>query len=60
MAKKFYAYFLENEKTFGIVDTWDECKNLVHGKKARYKSFPSEVECKKWLESGANYEKKLR
>ena len=33
MAKKFYAYFLENEKTFGIVDTWDECKNLVHGKK---------------------------
>ena len=58
MAKKFYAYFLENEKTFGIVDTWDECKRLVHGKKARYKSFSSESECEKWLEAGANYEKK--
>ncbi|STO31915.1 Predicted double-stranded RNA/RNA-DNA hybrid binding protein [Fusobacterium necrogenes] len=58
MTKKFYAYFLENEKVTGIVETWDECKNLVHGKKARYKSFSTRIECENWLETGANYEKK--
>lgn len=58
MAKKFYAYFLENENTYGIVESWDECKNLVQGKKARYKSFPTKIEAENWLNSGANYEKK--
>lgn len=58
MAKKFYGYFLENENKSGIVTSWDECKTIVQGKKARYKSFPSEKECKDWLNSGANYEKK--
>lgn len=58
MAKKFYAYFLESEKSSGIVDTWDECKSIVNGKKARYKSFSTKSECEIWLEAGANYEKK--
>lgn len=58
MAKKFYAYFLENEGKFGVVESWDECKSLVNGKKARYKSFPTRSECEVWLSSGANYEKK--
>ncbi len=59
MGKKIYAYFLKNENIKGLVDNWDECKNLVHGKKARYKSFPTEKEGKEWLESGAHYEKKI-
>lgn len=58
MAKKFYAYFLENENRYGIVESWDECKNIVSGKKARYKSFPTKQECETWLAEGANYEKK--
>lgn len=59
MKKKFYAYFLENESRNGICETWDECKAVVHGKKARYKSFPSLEEAKDWLAQGAKYEKKL-
>jgi viroplasmin and RNaseH domain-containing protein len=58
VAKKFYAYFLEKENISGIVETWDECKTLVNGKKARYKSFPTRKECETWLGAGANYEKK--
>ena len=58
MGKKYYAYFLEDENIKGMVDNWDKCKSLVHGKKARYKSFPTEKEGKQWLESGAHYEKK--
>ena len=58
MAKKVYAYFLEAENKKGIVNTWDECKALVHGKKARYRSFTSAAEGKKWLEAGAHYETK--
>ena len=59
MGKKYYAYFLEDENIKGLVDNWDKCKSLVHGKKARYKSFPTEKEGKDWLESGAHYEKKI-
>ncbi len=58
MAKKFYAYFLENDGVSGILETWDECKNIVNGKKARYKSFATKTQCQEWLDSGANYEKK--
>lgn len=58
MGKKVYAYFLENENKRGIVETWDECKVLVHGKKARYKSFADRTEGIKWLEAGAHYETK--
>lgn len=59
MKKKFYAYFLETENINGICENWDECKSLVHGKKARYKSFSSLKEAKDWLTQGAKYEKKL-
>ena len=55
VSKKYYAYFLEDENIKGLVDNWDKCKSLVHGKKARYKSFPTEKEGKDWLESGAHY-----
>ena len=49
MKKKFYAYFLEKENKSGICEIWDECKTIVHGKKARYKSFPSLEEAKDWI-----------
>lgn len=61
MAKKknkFYAYCVDSENLKGISNTWDECKTIVAGKKARYKGFPTDTEAKSWLNSGANYEEK--
>lgn len=58
MASKFYAYLLMDNNLNGVVDSWDKCKNLVQGKKARYKGFTSQKEALEWLEKGANYEKK--
>ena len=59
MAKqKYYAYFFD-EKNNGIVDTWSECEKIVHGTKARYKSFIDKSGAQDWLDSGANYEKKI-
>ena len=59
MAKqKYYAYFFD-EKNNGIVDTWVECEKIVHGTKARYKSFIDRAVAQDWLNSGANYEKKI-
>ncbi len=59
---KVYAYciFNKNKKIIksGIVYTWDECENIVTGKKARYKSFKNEQEADEWLKSGAEYESK--
>lgn len=57
MAKKFYAYFF-NEENLGIVETWEECKTIVQNSKARYKSFPSYSEAEVWLQDGAKYENK--
>ncbi|MGL5950498.1 MAG: viroplasmin family protein, partial [Cetobacterium sp.] len=54
----FYAYLLENEGRQGIINSWDECKSIVSGKKAKYKSFPNEVEAQQWLNAGAHYENK--
>lgn len=58
MAKKVYAYFLEKDDKKGVTSTWDECKSVIAGKKARYKSFPSMDEAIIWLEAGAQYENK--
>ncbi|MDR1835212.1 MAG: ribonuclease H family protein [Fusobacteriaceae bacterium] len=55
---KLYAYFLEGENKTGMTDSWEECKKIVAGKKARYKAFPSAEDCRAWLEAGAPYEKK--
>ncbi len=47
MSRKYYA--VRRGKTPGIYDTWDECKEEVHGfKGAEYKSF-------KTLEEAENY-----
>lgn len=58
MSKKVYAYFF-NENNSGIVQTWEECKALVQGSKARYKSFTNIEDANNWLISGAEYEKKI-
>lgn len=58
MAKKIYAYFF-NETNYGVVESWEKCKSLVQGTKARYKSFTNILEANKWLETGAIYEKKI-
>ena len=55
---KIYAYYLLDSQESGIFYTWNECQQKVKGKKARYMSFKSEKEAQKWLESGAEYEKK--
>ncbi len=47
MKKKYYAYIVGSNK--GICDSWSECQNIVKGKKARYKSFPSKEEANLWL-----------
>lgn len=57
MAKKIYAYFFDDSKN-GIVETWNECKNIVQGSKARYKSFTNKKEAQTWINSGARYEQK--
>lgn len=61
MAKnKVYAYYLEQEYKSGFCTTWDECKSIIEGKKAKYKGFSSKEEAKIWLESGAEYTKKIK
>jgi len=61
MAKKFYAIkegfdFQNNCKVENmIVDTWDECVKYVKGAKgAKYKSFPTILEAKEYINTGAS------
>ena len=59
MAKqKYYAYFFDDKRN-GIVESWTECEKIVKGTKARYKSFIDKVVAQNWLDSGANYERKI-
>lgn len=58
MGKKFYAYVLIEENSNGIVDSWDLCKEIITGKKTRYKSFKKLEEAKEWLSKGGVYEDK--
>ena len=58
MAKeKYYAYFFDTNN-MGIKNSWDECKKIVQGTSARYKSFTSKEEAEFWLNNGAIYKKK--
>jgi viroplasmin and RNaseH domain-containing protein len=56
MAKiKYYAYQVDIEK--GITDNWAECQKIVSGiPSAKYKSFESREEARRWLDAGANYQ----
>ena len=48
-----------DEKNNGIVDNWGECEKIVHGTKARYKSFIDKSVAQEWLDSGASYERNI-
>lgn len=52
---KFYAYNLFEVGKTGIVDSWEECKNITSIGKARYKSFKTREEAKEWLNLGGRY-----
>ena len=53
--KKYYAYQVDIER--GITESWPECQKIVSGiPGAKYKSFESEGEARRWLEAGANYQ----
>jgi ribonuclease HI len=56
---KYYAYFLELENVKGIVNNWNDCFNIVNGKRALYKSFNNEEDAQKWLDNNCNYKKNL-
>lgn len=56
---KYYAYLLLNTGEKGICDNWPECQKIVAGKSAKYKGFESKSSAEEWLESGADYKKKL-
>lgn len=52
MAKKYYA--VKQGKKTGIFNTWDECKQHVHGYPgAEYKSFTNKVEAESYLSGGS-------
>jgi ribonuclease HI len=58
MTKKYYAYFFSENKK-GICESWVECEKIVKGKDARYRSFKTRGEAERWLDAGAEYEKRL-
>lgn len=54
----YYAYYLIEEQKSGVVNTWEECKNLTTNKKSRYKKFSTLSSAKEWIKNGCIYEKK--
>lgn len=54
-SSKYYAYNLFEVGKTGIVDNWEECKNITGIGKARYKSFKTKEEAKEWLALGGRY-----
>ena len=56
MAKKFYAIFRGRVESPTIVQSWGECRPLVQGVYAKYKSFSTRAEAEKYLEEMASKE----
>lgn len=55
----YYAYFVPGIRAYGVVDNWDECKQIVSGKQgARFKGFKTKKEAESWLAQGADYSAK--
>ncbi|MDP3729711.1 MAG: ribonuclease H family protein [bacterium] len=60
MKQKYYGYFI-SKKEQGVCKEWKECEKKVKGvKDARFQSFPSQETAKQWLQSGANYELRIK
>lgn len=53
---KYYAYFLPESRTRGIVESWDDCLAATSGSSARYRGFDSRGAALGWLDAGAVYE----
>lgn len=52
----YYAYLIPQTGTHGIIDTWNECKDIVSGKAgAKYKGFKTKTEAEAWIKTGAAY-----
>ncbi len=49
---KYYAYYVDNEK--GITNSWEECKEKIKGKKARYRKFNDKDIALYWLNNNFN------
>lgn len=59
--KKYYAYLIPGRGRHGTTDNWTACERMVKGVVgARFKSFDTETDAKRWLTGGANYETKPR
>lgn len=54
--KKYYAYFIPDTNTKGIVDNWNECDAIVSGMpNTKLKGFKTYEEAERWLTAGADY-----
>lgn len=47
---KYYAFKTDSKE--GVVNSWQECKQVVTGVKSRYKKFNKKEDAVKWLENG--------
>jgi len=52
---KFYAYYLVDQDTRGIVSSWGDCESATSGHHARYRGFATRAEADAWLDGGAVY-----
>lgn len=54
--KKYYSYFVPQNGTRGVAESWEECEAIIHGESgARFKAFKSYEEAEAWLRKGADY-----
>lgn len=44
----YYAYLLIDQKSYGIVNTWEECKLKVSGINAKYHKFKDHAAALAW------------
>ncbi len=52
---RYYAYYLVDQETRGIVDSWNECESATSGHHARYRGFATRAAAEAWLDAGAVY-----
>jgi ribonuclease HI len=54
-SNKFYAYYIVDQDSRGVVQSWDDCESATHGHHARYKGFGTREDAVAWLDGGAVY-----
>ncbi|MGL5797922.1 MAG: viroplasmin family protein [Cetobacterium sp.] len=58
MAQKYYAFHLTKGNIKGIVNNWNECKEIVNGVSCKYMSFKSECDAQEWLDNQGSFIKR--